>query len=370
MIGNSNSRLTFAQYIAECRKNLQESRIFYPNNDPNLIIDLNTPFEFVPEEPVPAGKLRKYGALLIHGLYDSPFSMRDLGERLQASGVLCRSILLPGHGSIPDHLFQVTYEDWIEVVKYGVNSLRDEVENIILIGYSTGATLATYHALNNPKIAGVAMLSPLIRIKAPTARLLELSHITNWHYKHREWYAKNNEIDYVKYSSITFKSVHQVAKLTKLVNQLQVEKKLQCPLFMAISKQDQVVSSIEALNLFRHNQNEQSECLLYSATPEKMLDKRIEVKKSVYPDLHIVDFSHISLPFSPNNSHYGQHGDFADASLLSNKNVLYGAYSNKQLSFYAWLYDLKLIKSRRRELTYNPDFDYMADKIIHFLHNI
>ena len=41
------------------------------------------------------------GALLIHGLTDSPYSMRAIAERLHAAGYYTLSLRMQGHGTVP-----------------------------------------------------------------------------------------------------------------------------------------------------------------------------------------------------------------------------------------------------------------------------
>src|SRR5262249_43499519 len=132
-----DSRLPFSEYINNCRTLIQDRRpdLQVPSSNAGLILEANTPFELYPTGS--DSKKLKYGALLVHGLFDCPFSLRDIGLQLQKQGVLCRSILLPGHGTKPSDLLHISYEDWIESVRFGVESLKSEVDQIFLIGYST-----------------------------------------------------------------------------------------------------------------------------------------------------------------------------------------------------------------------------------------
>ena len=57
----------------------------------------NRTFELVPEDI-------QGGALLLHGLTDSPYSLRRIGEILYARGFYVLGLRLPGHGTIPGAL--------------------------------------------------------------------------------------------------------------------------------------------------------------------------------------------------------------------------------------------------------------------------
>ena len=41
------------------------------------------------------------GALLVHGLTDSPYSMRAIAEQLRADGYYSLALRMPGHGTVP-----------------------------------------------------------------------------------------------------------------------------------------------------------------------------------------------------------------------------------------------------------------------------
>src|SRR5579862_7185111 len=213
---NLDGDLSFSQYINQCRAMIQERRTDLLNQNANNIINANCPFELYPQNPLIHNNRMKYGALLIHGLWDSPFSLKDVGLRLQDKGILSRAVLLPGHGTRPSDLHQVSYQDWIQTVAYGINSLQSEVEQIYLIGYSAGAALSIYHALNEKNnIAGIILLSPAIRVQFFMDIVFSLHQLSRWAVKQKEWIFFEDEIDYAKYRSIGFNPALQIYTLTK-----------------------------------------------------------------------------------------------------------------------------------------------------------
>lgn len=362
--------LPFADYIAQCRALIQNRRpdLKIPNTPHSLILDANSPYELMPANPILSGQRIKYGVLLIHGLLDSPFSLRDVGEHLQANGMLCRSILLPGHGTQPSDLLSVSYHDWIKAVRYGVDSLRNQVERIYLVGYSTGATLSLYQALQDSTIAGVILLAPAIRIKAPISVVVAWHYLKKWlHINHNLWLQQESEMDYAKYLSIGFNPVTQVAALTQVLRSLQKQRPLTCPVFMTLSREDETISSDKAIRFFKSLPNPRNQLLLYTGQELTDNDPRIHTRFTYYPEWHIEQISHVALPFSPTNTHYGQHGDYQHASHINSDPVVYGAHNRIAVDLYEWLYRFKLITQPRRELTYNPDFDYMAEQICQFI---
>ena len=358
--------LPFTQYIEKNRLLIAERRMDFPQNLANreLIINANSPYELLPTTTQSPPRI---GALLIHGLLDSPYSLRDIGSQLQQQGILCRSILLPGHGTVPSDLINISYHDWIQAVRYGVESLRKDVDQVYLVGYSTGATLSVYQALHDKQIAGIILLSPAIKIRAPIDFVVNWQQLSRLFSRNKEWLCREVENDYTKYQSIPFNAAAQVSKLTIVIREILEQRTLQTPIFVVMSREDETVSSHRAIDFFSSLHNNESKMLVYSSLDHAYPDPRIITRVTHYPDLSIKHFSHVSIPFSPNNTHYGQHGDFAYASNISHKNVVYGAYNYVERKIGNSLRYLKLRKNELRELTYNPDFEYMINQISRFI---
>ncbi|HHP7233946.1 MAG TPA: alpha/beta hydrolase, partial [Desulfobacterales bacterium] len=85
------------------------------------------------------------GVLLLHGMSDSPYSLRALGLHLSERGFWVIGLRLPGHGTAPSGLLDLQWADMAAAVRLGVAHLADRLgptKPIHLIGYSTGAPLA------------------------------------------------------------------------------------------------------------------------------------------------------------------------------------------------------------------------------------
>jgi alpha-beta hydrolase superfamily lysophospholipase len=164
------------------------------------------------------------GALLLHGLTDSPYSLRALAEPLNAAGVHVVGLRLPGHGTAPAGLVDVTAEDWQAAVRLAARHLRTKIgpdRPILLAGYSNGAALAVDHALavlegqDLPRVAGLVLLSPAIQVtqaagyahyQAAVARLTGLEKLG--------WTDIQPEFDPYKYNSFTVNAGAQIHDLT------------------------------------------------------------------------------------------------------------------------------------------------------------
>ena len=116
--------------------------------------------------------------LLLHGMSDSPYSLRHLGGRLHAAGANVLGLRMPGHGTAPSGLLNITWQDMDAAVRIAMRHLAQQNEGlpIYVIGYSTGAALAVNYALATlddkslPPIERIVVLSPAIGV-APVAVL-------------------------------------------------------------------------------------------------------------------------------------------------------------------------------------------------------
>jgi carboxylesterase len=102
------------------------------------------------------------GCLLIHGFTSTPAELRLIGEGLARVGYTTNGILLAGHGTQPEDLLPVTYEDWIESAQQGINQLKKSCKKIIVIGHSMGGLLALQMAARN-KIDGVVTIAAALK---------------------------------------------------------------------------------------------------------------------------------------------------------------------------------------------------------------
>jgi len=362
----TDSELPFAEYIALSRQLIEERRPDLASPHAELIVEANSPFELYPHQAPSINRKYKYGALLLHGLLDSPFSLRDIGNYLQVNGILSRAILLPGHGTHPNDLLPISYHDWIQSVRYGMDIMRKDVEKIFLVGYSTGALLALYQALQANHVAGLILLAPAIKIKAPVDIVVNWHYFIRWLKQNKAWVYKEKECDYTKYQSIAFNPVHQVAALGRVIKELSTYRTLTTPTFMVLTDADETISSRHAIDFFVHSNLENNQLLLYSASANTFSDTRILLRQAAYPDLHITNLSHICLPYAPTNPHYGKNGDYLHATRCDPA-FRYGAYNRLEVNLYSQLYELGIIKQQHQILTFNPDFTFMAEKIIQFI---
>jgi acetyl esterase/lipase len=128
-------------------------------------------------------------ALLLHGLTDSPYSMRALAEIFTARGWYVVGLRLPGHGTAPAALTRVTWLDWAAATRLAAKHLRAKAGSgvpLVIVGYSTGGALAVEYALATlqgealPRASGLVLLSPAIGVSAVAAVAAWPGRIARW----------------------------------------------------------------------------------------------------------------------------------------------------------------------------------------------
>jgi alpha-beta hydrolase superfamily lysophospholipase len=191
-----------------------------PADPHRLDPDWNRSFELVSEKPLG-------GILLLHGMSDSPYSLRVLGKDLNRRGYWVVGLRLPGHGTVPSGLKFVTWEEMNAVVGLAAQHLSAKIgrQPLHVIGYSTGASLALNYsldALHNESLrvpTSLILISPAIGLH-PAAGL---AGIKNWlsylpGLGHMAWLSILPEFDPYKYNSFATNAGNQVHHLTRIVS--------------------------------------------------------------------------------------------------------------------------------------------------------
>ena len=151
------------------------------------------------------------GVLLLHGLSDSPYSLRVLGQRLHREGYTVIWLRVPGHGTNPRALAEVSWGDWTAAVRVAVKGLRSRLPKnvpLVLGGYSNGGALSVHYALaaieegGLPNADAIVLFSPMIGIN-PLAKITRLYNAVSLVSRNEKtkWSNIFAEIDPFKYSS-------------------------------------------------------------------------------------------------------------------------------------------------------------------------
>ena len=178
----------------------------------------NRSFEMQVEHP-------RGGILMMHGLTDSPYSVRALAETLHEKGFWVVGLRLPGHGTAPSALTTVKWQDWAAAARLAARYLQERIgpeRPFYIMGYSTGASLAAEYSFAElggekiPKPAGLVLLSPAIglsRIASLAEFQLRLAAFPGL--EKLAWESVIMEYDPYKYNSFPVNAGKQIYLLTE-----------------------------------------------------------------------------------------------------------------------------------------------------------
>lgn len=171
-------------------------------------------------------KQPKASVLLLHGMSDSPYSLRHIGKRLNQDHVYVAGLRYPGHGTLPSGLLDITWEDLMHSVSLSIDYLKEQVPEkpVYIVGYSAGGALGLLYVLSELEqkqkshISGVVLISPAIGI-TPVAALARgqemVSRIPG--FEKLSWTDIGPEYNPVKYTSFPVNAGNQVYRLTKKI---------------------------------------------------------------------------------------------------------------------------------------------------------
>ncbi len=194
-----------------------------PMHPSRRAVDWNRSYRLVPEAP-PRGVV-----VLLHGLTDSPYSLRHLARHYQMRGYLALGIRLPGHGTVPGALTRVDWQDWRAAVRLALRQARAEVPApapLHLVGYSNGGALALQYALDTldapalPRPQQLVLLSPMIGVTS----LARFAGVLGWPalfpaFDRAAWVEIYPEYNPYKYNSFPVNGARQSSQLTDALQQ-------------------------------------------------------------------------------------------------------------------------------------------------------
>ncbi|TCK29103.1 alpha-beta hydrolase superfamily lysophospholipase [Ancylobacter aquaticus] len=189
--------------------------VVYP---PNLSQDFNRSYEMAPAGD-PVGVV-----VLLHGLTDSPYSLRHVALRYLANGFLVVAPRLPGHGTVPGGLTAAEWEDWLAATRLAVReaAARAPGKPLEIVGFSNGGALALKYALDALSDDTLArpdrlvLISPMIGITR-FARFAGLAALPAWlpAFDKAAWLGLVPEFNPFKYNSFPVNGAVQSHRLTR-----------------------------------------------------------------------------------------------------------------------------------------------------------
>lgn len=311
--------------------------------------------------------------VLLHGLTDSPYSLRHIAEHYRSLGYVAIGIRLPAHGTVPAALTDSGWEDWLAATRLAVREARRRVpapKPLHIVGFSNGGALALMYALealDNPQMARpdqLVLISPMIGITR-FARFAGLAGLPAMlpAFAKAAWLSIVPEFNPFKYNSFPIHAARQSYELTQVLQEKIVKRQRQGtlaqlpPILTFHSVLDFTVSTRAVLNaLYARLPDNGSELVLFdlnratklgplmrrgvewymsgtlpneqhnyrlsiitNATPtsNEMVERVSEAGQTTTADSpiniaypnEIYSLSHVALPFPTSDTLYGQHPD-------------------------------------------------------------
>ena len=378
---------SFSYYIEQNRARIRDALAthfynkvespFGPEYPIEKVIQMRAPFELLPNDQRcdSENNSARRGFLLIHGLTDSPYLLSDLADSLTQKYpcAYVRSLLIPGHGTVPGDLLTVDLDDWRQVVQYGIESFEPLVQELYVVGYSNGSPLAIDYLQENPEntsITGLILLSPGLEAAQSSISMAPwLKYLVRW-------VSRGADTDAAKYDSMPTHAAglfYQVTKKVSAASQPQLDR----PVFMVMSGDDSTVNAGFTAQFFCSRVNNSQRKLIWyrslvtGSTPPVNCSG-MEIVDVAALEARFISHSHVAISVPPENEHYGLDGNYASCSTYlddpeafatcndDNVNTLYGENTLRDQ-------DRRYQGRLLRRATFNPYYSDMLAAISCFV---
>lgn len=272
----------------------QEERVFTELAGKLAAEDTTGGYRYSPESPlytlkqtpnwnrsfVLTPKSIRAGIVMLHGLSDSPYSVRSLAQALAQQGFLVIAMRVPGHGTVPSALLNVQWEDWAAATRVAVQEMKRQLgdnPNFYMLGYSNGGALTLHYTLDAlqdsalPLPKKIVLLSPMIGVSkaAVLTKSIDIfGHIPLL--SPERWLSQNPEYNPFKYNSFPVNAGWQAHRLSthlqKKIRKMAKDDQLQTlpPVLTFQSLIDSTVKTAAIRNYFyRYLPQNQSELVLF-----------------------------------------------------------------------------------------------------------
>jgi esterase/lipase len=171
------------------------------------------------------------GVLLLHGMSDSPYSLRTLATHLYEQGYYVLGLRMPGHGTAPSGLVNATWQDMADAVRLAAVQVSARVggdKPMYMVGYSMGAAQAVNYSLSALQDDALRQADALVLI-SPAIGVSRVAALAVWQSRlsvvpgleKLAWNSIGPEYDPYKYNSFAVNAGDQMYRLTN-----EIERKL------------------------------------------------------------------------------------------------------------------------------------------------
>ncbi len=298
----------FDTYVLDITQELRVHRVPFDRSKADAELSVVAPLRIRPDTGCRAESPRGI-AVLIHGLSDTAFAMRDLAQSLSKQCFEARVLLLPGHGTRPADLLVVDHKDWLAHVQAAVVRARRESDFVVLAGFSLGAALALTVAAESPDhVDAVIGVSPAYRLRSNT-----LARQARWVATIRPWLDLGGRDDFARYGALPTRGIASTMAVISLMDaRMRSNGTFGTPWFFVQSEDDEVIDVAANRRFFDANAGHPRSRVVnyFSRQPKAMSGDREVWLPAADTTMRVVGLSHLALHISPQNAHYGLSGSY------------------------------------------------------------
>lgn len=115
----------------------------------------------------------KVGVVLVHGYLSAPQEVRPMAEYLHERGLTVYGVRLEGHGTTPEAMTQVKWQDWIRSLVRGDAAVRHTCERVIVGGFSLGGVLSLcLAATHRQAVDGVFSINAPMKLRDRRTKMI------------------------------------------------------------------------------------------------------------------------------------------------------------------------------------------------------
>jgi esterase/lipase len=362
---------SFEEYVAFAKAGIQREREDNPSQE---VIDNLGPFVLTPGPQCPQDAQGRYqkGIVLTHGLLDSTYNMRPLGEFFQSQCFYVLAILLPGHGTRPGDLLATRWQEWADATHFAAAQLALHANTLFLAGHSIGGTLSVLEAAQNPDIDALVLFAPAIAI-TDTARFASYISVLGKIFPKAAWLGADPDEAVYRYESMSFSSVAETWKVISTTREAVTQQTRQLPTFSVASMQDTTVLTPAILEYMANNTNPLSHTLLYSQNEnedggfELYRIPNLTIVSSSIPDRGVLSLSHLGLMTPPSHPWFGRDAVYRNCSHYgTTEDPLFVQCKNGARDFYGETTTENQQQGVVERIAFNPFYDQMLEQIRSF----
>jgi esterase/lipase/1-acyl-sn-glycerol-3-phosphate acyltransferase len=248
---------------------LKQSKQDFDNDYLKYHINGESKSKYVGKPLMIRGNSRQVGVILIHGYMAAPLEMKELAEYLSRKGLWVCVPRVKGHGTSPEDLARTRYQGWVESVDRAYAVVSSLCRKVVVGGFSNGAGLALDLAARVGNVAGVFAVSPPLRLKDLSTRLVPAVDV--WNRFMKKFHLNEARMEFVDnhpenpHINYTRNPIAGVRELERFMSALEAKlTDIQVPALVIQGQGDPVVNPKGSVRVFQRIGSEDKTYVLFS----------------------------------------------------------------------------------------------------------